>query len=409
MTEQTEAPAVHLILAWRWDEFKHEMDKLVRKAQRYGSGEVGYTDLGVIEVDETYTRFDGSRKKITVQYHQVVLTGDAPRVGPYRFLAKVEHHAAGNIVDIIPGEELTSTRYRATKPICEHCNTVRDRHETFVVRNDEDGSELQVGRNCLGDYTGRETPESLAWKFRYLREATGMSEDGGYGRGTPYYSTHEAVGLAIAAVRVWGWMPAWQATDGDWATRSIVSLGLATPFGKEDDDTKARRKKLLNAFQQSDWDEADRIVEWVRAGGLGTGDYGYNVTTIMATDTFEAKRLGYVASVVTAWARHNEQELRRTKERQDAATSEWVGAKKERLHDLDCTLLDQRYLGTGQFGDRILIKFRTHDGNVLTWFTSTGTGLDKGQKLKLTGTVKDHSEYNGAKETQLTRCVVEPI
>jgi hypothetical protein len=48
--------------------------------------------------------------------------------------------------------------------------------------------------------------------------------------------------------------------------------------------------------------------------------------------------------------------------------------------------------------------------NVLTWFCS-GKGIDPdievGDEVLLTGTVKDHKEYNGVKQTYLNRCIVK--
>jgi hypothetical protein len=46
--------------------------------------------------------------------------------------------------------------------------------------------------------------------------------------------------------------------------------------------------------------------------------------------------------------------------------------------------------------------FRSTEGNVFVWVTSTksyGVGL----KLRIMGTVKEHQEYKGVKQTVLTR------
>ena len=51
--------------------------------------------------------------------------------------------------------------------------------------------------------------------------------------------------------------------------------------------------------------------------------------------------------------------------------------------------------------------FKDADGNVFTWKTQKGIGIDCGTPVILTGTVKDHTEYKGEKQTQLTRCKIE--
>ena len=62
------------------------------------------------------------------------------------------------------------------------------------------------------------------------------------------------------------------------------------------------------------------------------------------------------------------------------------------------------------------------EGNTFTWKTTNGLGIDvkknehitwesaeEGQTVVLKGTVKEHNEYNGEKQTVLTRCKVSEI
>ena len=53
------------------------------------------------------------------------------------------------------------------------------------------------------------------------------------------------------------------------------------------------------------------------------------------------------------------------------------------------------------YGWTHLYKFTTIDNNVLVWYASKC--IDENLK-KITGTIKDHSEYDGEKQTVLTRC-----
>ena len=49
-----------------------------------------------------------------------------------------------------------------------------------------------------------------------------------------------------------------------------------------------------------------------------------------------------------------------------------------------------------------MYKFRDVDGNVFIWWTSSSLNLD--HVLTVTGTVSEHSEYEGVKQTLLKRC-----
>ena len=54
-----------------------------------------------------------------------------------------------------------------------------------------------------------------------------------------------------------------------------------------------------------------------------------------------------------------------------------------------------------------LYKFIDADGNVFSWFSSNSIdGLTEGVNVKLVGTIKKLDEYQGEKQTILTRCKV---
>ena len=69
-----------------------------------------------------------------------------------------------------------------------------------------------------------------------------------------------------------------------------------------------------------------------------------------------------------------------------------------------------------QWGFTTIYKFVDENNNVLIWKTgNTITGTDKRgdtvyvkdmKTVTITGTVKEHNEYNGEKQTVLTRCKV---
>jgi hypothetical protein len=50
--------------------------------------------------------------------------------------------------------------------------------------------------------------------------------------------------------------------------------------------------------------------------------------------------------------------------------------------------------------------FKDEAGNVFTWKTQKGLGMDPGQAVQVKGTVKQHSEYKDEKQTELTRCKI---
>lgn len=83
--------------------------------------------------------------------------------------------------------------------------------------------------------------------------------------------------------------------------------------------------------------------------------------------------------------------------------SEHIGEIGDRVE------LEVTYLRTGSYdsmyGTTYIHSFEDTAGNILVWKTNACGGFDK-NKLKIKGTVKEHSEYRGVKQTVLTRCKV---
>ena len=90
------------------------------------------------------------------------------------------------------------------------------------------------------------------------------------------------------------------------------------------------------------------------------------------------------------------------------SNSEFIGDIKQRLRDMKVVYTNCRTIES-YYGISLVYTFKLGD-NVLTWFCS-GKGIDPdieiGETVLLTGTVKDHKEYNGVKQTYLNRCIVK--
>lgn len=397
------------ILLERKDELEEKLAKLRKKAKRYGAEGISWTFSEPFVREGRRTLWDGSSRKVKRSYINVRISGPAPVVGPYTFLARIEHTGAGNLVDLVPGQELPDLSYRTAKAQCDHCHTARDRKETFLVRH-EDGTLAQVGRSCLRDYLGTDNPANIAWRFQWEREARGvLSDEESMGSGKLFFSTTEVIALTLAAVRIWGWCSKGQAQNDIDLTPTIsyvTAVLYAETEGRSGKPTQ-ERKKLEAEVKAEDYLEAEKVREWATSGGAGQGDYGYNLAVLCAIDEVEPKRGGFVASAVSAKARFDELQLRLTRERQEAAKSDWVGAEGERLKSLELTFESSHTCGGGQWGPSYLMKFRDASSNIFSWFSSNCFALDIGQLIRLDGTVKAHTEYKGAKETQLTRCRIE--
>lgn len=90
--------------------------------------------------------------------------------------------------------------------------------------------------------------------------------------------------------------------------------------------------------------------------------------------------------------------------------SDYIGEIKERMRDLKVILTGARAVSSA-YGTSILFTFE-YNKNILVWFTSCPPDEKDavvGKEYLLTGTVKDHKEYNGVKQTYLNRCKLKNL
>lgn len=101
------------------------------------------------------------------------------------------------------------------------------------------------------------------------------------------------------------------------------------------------------------------------------------------------------------------------KEKADAAlsaalpksNSEYIGDIKERIRDLEVEFTGSRDI-EGFYGTSHIYTFLSGE-NVIVWITSSCQSFEKGEIVLLTGTVKEHSEYKGIKQTKMSRCIIK--
>ena len=84
-------------------------------------------------------------------------------------------------------------------------------------------------------------------------------------------------------------------------------------------------------------------------------------------------------------------------------SGEYLGAVGDKI-TATVTILSVRENDT-YFGMKKIYNMEDENGNILVWFSSSKTiSWSEGQVVKMTGTIKELTEYHGVKQTVLTRC-----
>ncbi len=339
--------------------------------------------------------------------YEVKFVGKPPKLQGWEFVATLTHAPEGNIVRKIPGKTIPN-HYLTAKPCCDHCK--KDwiaRRDTYIVKNDK-GIYQQVGSSCLADFLHYADPYSyaaVADEMAYLPdqlgniEAKGHMGEGGQGPGFYRVNTEKFLATTAAVVDKFGWL-----SRGDAYNKG----GVSTADRVIDEMTGRSRDVQVT---QAHKDEAKKALAMVQAV-QPQNDYQHNLTTIAKASAFTLKEgAGFAASMLPYYRREIERQVARQHQAVIGKGSNFVGEIGERLYDIPVTVLSIKE-SEGSFGPSDIVRFLDEKGNVYVWFAVSGKTsqqFEVGKPFVISGTVKNHKEWQGNKETILSRVVIEEI
>ena len=209
----------------------------------------------------------------------------------------------------------------------------------------------------------------------------------------------------------------------------------------EQNNERARQKKMAEQEQKMKAEFETKRKEWLAKNNFSEDGYTYIITGDSYSIKDELKANGWRYDSVTKWhkadpAGYEDRVIKihvddcyecsawgeyhyitGAKDKidnllagtQPQETSEWIGEAGDKLTDLKVQLV-RKYSFDGKFGTTTVYTFRTEDGDLLTWFSSTFQPYDVNDWMKIkTTTIKDHNEYKGVKSTVITRAKLVDI
>ena len=349
---------------------------------------------------------EGAPDKI---FSVVEVAGSTPRISGWTFVATLEHLDGGTVVRTVPTVPSfmleAAQAYRAAGPGCDHCKSKRARIDTYVVVSDE-GKAMQVGRRCLGDFLGGKSPETVA-SYAEILEQAGMAAESccsGGGGGRQVAPLDQYLPYVVAAIRTCGWFSRTAVRD---MPGKLATANVAWDFGlfPSHDLVKYAPESLLKCTEE-DHARAGAVLSYVTSA-LGEredlGDYEHNLRVVVRTGYVDSRTAGIAASLVSYYDRA----LGKLAERKVLAASRHVGVVGKR-GELGRLVVLKVVDIDGAYGTSHLHVFRDAEGNVLKWF-ATAERLQVGNTYLVKGTVKKHEEYQGCRQTLVTRCQVAEI
>jgi hypothetical protein len=369
--------------------------RLSRKASRLGLNPPTYRVVSErLERAEIFELNESDRRKIgeeDVIVHDIEIEGlDPVRLDGWQFAARVETvSGSDNLLFSVPGLEIPE-RFSNSGCRCDHCSTYRNRVETFIVFNADSGEWLQVGKSCLADFVGNRSAESVASLFRFWGEITldlaklrdseiyGW-EGGGGGRA---HNLLDVVSSSLAAQEKFGWLSRSKAFEmGGISTADRLMRETFSPS----EDNLAKAEQIIGYF-----------------ASLPVTDDETNLASnsrIIANAGFcSDKSFGLACALPACYEFAVRGEARRAEKQLARDRSKYVFEVGQRVKGIEATIKRVVTFDT-QWGVSVMTVLEDGEGNVLV---AKDLGYDEG-KVRFTATVKEHTEYDGVKQTVLLR------
>ena len=397
---------VYLIPQCNMEVLQIRIDKLNKKAKKLNCEPITINTIGTIDkkpprsINEPVT-FSEYEK---IRYNQITITGNAPIISNWELIASCEQKENGTLIKTIPDK--TYPEHYREKLICEHCNSNRFRKYTFIVKNIITQEYKMVGKSCLKDFLGHVDPNFYAEMLEMLIDPD-MSEYEKFNKGETRIDTDFYLSFVAACIREKGWTSRTKAQETDY--QATADFAIESIHSK----IKPVRDRYGNIIEYPEPNEydiklADNALNWAKNLTDLKNDYLYNINLLAHEQTIKYSDMGFVASIVSSYIRHIEKEIEKERKQtaqKEQGISEYVGEIKQRK-DFTLTYTNSFSYDT-DFGTTWIHKFLDTEGNIFIWKTNNGLyEVEQGNNVTLKGTIKDHVEYRGERQTHITRCKI---
>lgn len=387
-----------------------KLSKIIKRYQKKGA-HITF-ELGEEVIEDGTLYFEDARTHIVksegikVKCQEVFVEGSY-KINDWCFLGTIQFTERGNIIRLADSsfEGQVPEKYLHTPQICEHCGTIRNRKDTYLIYNEKTNEFKQVGSKCLLEYTRGLDAEECASIMSCLDKFASLSnkdysEDEFFGNG--YSSTGAGFSSdivkkhAIALINRYGY------------TRMQDGVGSASDladflFRNSSDDIWNERFGELTIASDEEVKAIDKYAEQFVES---ENQYMRNASLAWLNSCAEYRDFGLICSFVYTYNK----EMSKVAQNASKSSSEYQGNIGDRI---TINVVSAKVLYTKEpysyYGSCSYVQELIDDnGNVYIWSSQNVINLDDNFKengcITVTGTVKDHKDYKGIKQTVLTRC-----
>jgi hypothetical protein len=327
-------------------------------------------------------------------------------LGKWKVLGKIEPFGEGRITFAstdVASELEQLAAYRESTPCCDHCNTNRQRKETYVVCHMDTGETKQIGNTCLEDFTGIDPSKVLflAQMYAMFRFVDNEYEHfvGGVG------SDHGV--RPVDYLRKVLFVTEWQ---GGFVSSKRAKLEFLNPtyrVAMNLGDELSGSRGLIERYRDSRERmvaSAQRVIEWW-AAREPESEFERTAQQILIAESipYESKFLAIAAASISgmdhALAKAMAQEARA------ASPSEHVGIIGDKLQQP--MRVTGHFSFAGDFGTQYYVNFVDTEGNKYSWKTARpphefGEPDAKSKWFDGKFKIKKHGEFRNEKITDIS-------
>ena len=381
----------------QFDELEKKLTRVFKKLDKVGAT---YTFQKITEYVDTvpvYTvdEVTQTKYKVNEMYVECVefeLSFPEYKVGDYRVGAIVERTESDENLVYTVDETVDFKDYMTATIRCDHCGTNHFRRQAVVLVNNNDGTHMMVGKGCLKDYMGINIHNFAHYLYgisEYLEDAKLEIHDNEMHLYKQVIDTELYLAYCI---------------------QRTVKFGYKQETPKADAMMDYHKSRELDPKYTQ---VAKEMVEFFN--NYETRDpFENNVRLYVTGKTPITGENGLIAYAYTLYKKIQERLAKEAARREQKEKSGFVGNVGEKI-----TIVGKMIVVTGyetQWGYTTIYKIVDENGNTFIWKTSTfAQVIDNNgyctpavelDKVKITGKIKDHNEYNGEKQTVLERCKV---
>ena len=379
-----------------------KLKKIEKKCAKLGCT-YNYKRIG--EVYEEVKNDDGTTD--VAKFIEVEVEGKAI-VNDWEVIARVDHQPNGVVISKVCFDVEIPAKYTLSDyNYCEHCNSKRNRKVVYVLRHIDSGEWKQVGATCLNEFThGLDAEMAVRFlaMFDELVEWDSVVCGSSYRK---YYNLKDYLRYCIECVNKFGYARSqerYSTAARAWDYFMLKEHNFAFNSAIREAIEKAIAEVQFDANTDTNREEVDKVIEYVLSCEADS-DYIITIQTLAKDECFNSKYTGFIASMVACYNKHvaKIQMEQAAKKQAEESPSKHLGTVGERL---TCEI-DKVELVTSwdsPYGITMLYRIVDKLGNVLIWKTSNWLNLDNFDFTKVTFTVKNHDEFRGVLQTEVTRC-----